>query len=397
MSRLEIENKTKLLPPKVKINTKKWLKDNLFSTWSNTLFTIALSILLFFIIKGTLNWVLYTADWSVVTLNFKLLMSGQYPAAELWRVWTCIMLLALILGFSSGIWNGTTTHLAVFLTTVLLISSFLPFVSMESKIWNLVGAALIIAGHFAGKRFPMKKTLLLSWFMLFPVTIFLLNGFDILNKVGTNLWGGFLLTILLAIVAIVFSFPIGVLLALGRRSKLPVVKYFCIGYIELIRGVPLITILFVASIMLPLFLGHGIEFNNVLRAMIGLTLFNAAYLAENVRGGLQAIPRGQYEASHALGLSSPLTTIFITLPQALRITIPTMVGQFISILKDTTLVTIVGLIDILGMAKNISQNPAYLGKSMELLLFVALIFFTVCFMLSYVSRRIEKQLGVGER
>ncbi|MFA9559680.1 amino acid ABC transporter permease [Evansella sp. AB-rgal1] len=398
MNREQVETNLPILPPpKEKVTFFQWLKDNLFSSWYNTLFTIALSILLFSIIKGTLTWIFIDADWSIVTSNFKILMSGQYPAVQLWRVWLCIVLLASLLGFSSGIWNGTITHLSIFLGSLLFISGILPFVSLETRIWTFIGLAILIVGHFIGKKIPIKKTILIGWFLLFPIAIFFINGFGVLPKVGTNLWGGFLLTILLATVAIVCSFPIGVLLALGRRSKLPTIKYFCIFYIEFIRGIPLITILFVSSIMLPLFLGQGVELNNILRAMIGLTLFNAAYLAENVRGGLQAIPRGQYEASHALGLSSPLMTCFIILPQALRSVIPAMVGQFIAIFKDTTLVTIIGIIDILGMAKNVAQNPQFLGQQMEVFLFVAVVFFLFCYALSYTSRRIEKSLGVGER
>lgn len=228
-----------------------------------------------------------------------------------------------------------------------------------------------------------------AWLVFIPFAAFLLDGFGVLNSVGTNLWGGFLLTLLLASVAIVCSFPLGLLLALGRRSKLPAVKYTCIAYIELIRGVPLITILFVAQIMLPLLLGGQTTIDHIARAMIGLTLFNAAYLAENIRGGLQAIPRGQFEASHALGMSTALTTVFVILPQALRAVIPTMVGQFIAIFKDTSLVAIVGLVDLLGIARNIAANPEFIGRQMELFIFVALVFFIFCSILSYTSRRLR--------
>lgn len=235
------------------------------------------------------------------------------------------------------------------------------------------------------------------WIGFIPIAGFLLHGFGLLPSVGTNLWGGFLLTLLLASVAIICSFPLGLLLALGRRSKLPAIKYFCIFYIELIRGVPLITILFVAQIMLPLLLGGSVSIDHIVRAMIGLTLFNAAYLAENIRGGLQSIPRGQFEAAHALGLGTPVTTCFVILPQALKAVIPSMVGQFIAIFKDTSLVAIVGLIDLLGMARNIAANPEFIGYQMELFLFVALVFFIFCSILSYASRRIEHSLGVGDR
>ncbi|HSO57524.1 MAG TPA: amino acid ABC transporter permease, partial [Paenisporosarcina sp.] len=197
--------------------------------------------------------------------------------------------------------------------------------------------------------------------------------------------------------AIVFSFPLGVLLALGRRSKLPIVRWFSIGYIELIRGVPLITILFIAQLMLPLFMGHGIDINNVVRAMVGFTLFTAAYLAENIRGGLQSIPRGQFEAAESLGLNTAFKMTFIILPQALRAVIPAIVGLFIGIFKDTSLVAVVGLTDILGIGKNIISNPEFLGTQMEVFIFVAVVFLIFCNMMSYASRRLEVALGVGKR
>nr|WP_245746301.1 amino acid ABC transporter permease [Evansella caseinilytica] len=398
MNQADIMKETTVLQaPKKNRTVQKWLKDNMFSSWLNTFFTIALTILLFFLFKVILSWVLFSADWTVVSVHLKLLLAGQYPNAELWRVFLCIFLLSLLTGFSSGIWNGTMTQLGLFFAGLLALCLALPFVSVEAKIWNAASLLVLVCGYFGGKKLPLKKTVLFSWLMLFPVTIFLLSGFGILPKVGTNLWGGFLLTLLLAVVAIVASFPLGVLLALGRRSRLPAIKYFCVCYIEFIRGIPLITILYVAQLMVPLFLGQGIELNNAVRAMIGMTLFSAAYLAENVRGGLQSIPSGQYEASHALGFSTPLMTFFIILPQALRAVIPAMVGQFIAIFKDTTLVTIVGIIDILGMAQNVAKNPTFLGKEMELFLFVAAVFFVFCSMLSYVSRRLERSLGVGER
>ena len=215
--------------------------------------------------------------------------------------------------------------------------------------------------------------------------------------VKTNLWGGLLLTFLLTIVGIVFSFPIGVLLALGRRSNLPVVRWFSIGYIELVRGVPLITILFMAQLMLPLFLPANMTVDRVLRAMVGITLFSAAYLAENVRGGLQAIPKGQFEAAFALGLGSAQTMIFIILPQALRLIIPILVGQFISLFKDTSLVSIVGLLDLVGIGKTVLAQPEFLGLQREVYAFISLLYWVLSYAMSYMSQRLEVSLGVGER
>lgn len=358
---------------------------------------MVLVILVGLLVYNVLHWVFVTADWAVIPPNFKLLLSGQYPVDELWRIWVGLLTVGFLLGASSGTWKGVITHLALFLAGLFLVCLVLPFVALETRIWLGSGIALIGVGHLLGRLRPAKKTIAVAWLVFIPFAAFLLDGFGVLNSVGTNLWGGFLLTLLLASVAIVCSFPLGLLLALGRRSKLPAVKYTCIAYIELIRGVPLITILFVAQIMLPLLLGGQTTIDHIARAMIGLTLFNAAYLAENIRGGLQSIPRGQFEASHALGMSTALTTVFVILPQALRAVIPTMVGQFIAIFKDTSLVAIVGLVDLLGIARNIAANPEFIGRQMELFIFVALVFFIFCSILSYTSRSVERSLGVGDR
>jgi general L-amino acid transport system permease protein len=213
----------------------------------------------------------------------------------------------------------------------------------------------------------------------------------------TNLWGGLLLTFLLTVVAILFSFPIGVLLALGRRSELPIIRWFSVGYIELVRGVPLITILFMAQLMLPLFLPDGVTIDRVLRAMVGITLFSAAYLAENVRGGLQAIPKGQYEAAEALGLNGAQTMIFIILPQALRLIIPILVGQFIAVFKDTSLVAIVGLFDLVGIGRTVLAQPEFIGLQREVYAFISLLYWVLSYGMSYLSQRLEASLGVGKR
>jgi general L-amino acid transport system permease protein len=215
--------------------------------------------------------------------------------------------------------------------------------------------------------------------------------------VPTNLWGGLLLTFLLTVVGILFSFPLGVLLALGRRSELPIIRWVCVAYIELVRGMPLITILFMAQLMLPLFLPEGLTVDRVLRAMVGITLFSAAYLAENVRGGLQAIPQGQYEAAQALGLSNAQTMIFIILPQALRLIIPILVGQFIAVYKDTSLVAIVGLLDLVGIGKTVLAQPAFLGLQREVYVFISLLYWVLSYGMSYLSQQLEQRLGVGKR
>jgi general L-amino acid transport system permease protein len=389
---------TKMAPRKTSVGVLGWLKENLFSSWSNTVLTIVFAVFSYLILKGSIQWVFFTAEWRVIADNFKLYVVGQYPGEHLWRPWMILSFISLLMGASWGIWKGTMGHLSISIAVLYLIVGILPFVTMESRLWLISNLLLIGIGYFIGKKQPkLKKATLSGWFLIFPITFFLLHGFGILHPVETNVWGGFLLTLLLAVVSITISFPIGVLLALGRRSKLPIVRWFSIGYIELIRGVPLITILFVGQLMIPLFLGSGIEIDKVVRAIIGFTLFSAAYLAENVRGGLQSIPRSQFEAAEALGFNTAQKTTFIILPQALRAVIPAMVGQFIGIFKDTTLVAIVGLIDLLGIAKKIIGNPEYLGLYMESYLFVALVFLIFCNLLSYASRRLEGALGVGKR
>jgi general L-amino acid transport system permease protein len=247
----------------------------------------------------------------------------------------------------------------------------------------------------------LQRLIISLWLLYFPVLILILRGSalagGVLPVVTTNLWGGLLLTFLLTVVGILVSFPLGVLLALGRRSPLAIIRWVSIGYIELVRGVPLVTILFMAQIMLPLFLPAGMTVDRVLRAMVGIILFTAAYQAENIRGGLQAIPYGQYEAAHALGLSGLQTTLFIILPQAIRNVIPVLVGQFIALYKDTSLVAIVGLLDLLGIAKSIVSQPQFIGLQREAYLFVTLIYWVFSYLMAYLSQRLEVALGVGER
>jgi general L-amino acid transport system permease protein len=233
-----------------------------------------------------------------------------------------------------------------------------------------------------------------------PLVLVLLMGLPpLLPLIDVDDWGGVLLTFVLAITGILFSFPLGVLLAIGRRSSLPAVSSFCTIYIELFRGVPLVTVLFMFLIMLPFFVPGGENTPNVIRAIVGFTMFTAAYIAENVRGGLQAIPKGQSEAARAMGLNPMLTMAFIILPQALRIVIPANVNQFVSLFKDTSLVIVVGggMRELLGRARNIPNQDAFLGQWLEPLVFAALFYWVFCFSMTYVSRRLEEKLNVGYR
>ena len=268
------------------------------------------------------------------------------------------------------------------------------------------GAALTVVLGVAGwvGRFPagvVLRWLAWGWGALFLVTIVMFWGLgqtDIAPRVGTSRWGGLLLTFVLALVGIAASFPIGVLLALGRRSRLPVLKGFSITFIELVRGVPLVTLLFMTVIIVPLFLPRGTSFDLVLRALFAITLFSSAYMAENIRGGLAAVPLGQIEGAKALGLGGFQTMLFIVLPQALRAVIPAIVGQFISLFKDTTLVVIVGLLDVLGIGKALFLgNVRWFGAQAEVYLFIAAVFWVFTFAMAYASRKLEDTLGVGTR
>ena len=258
---------------------------------------------------------------------------------------------------------------------------------------------LLAFGDRMWVRFSYKPALAVLMLVVFPVLCFLLftgDGFG-LEPVETPLWGGLFLTLVIALTGIVASLPIGVVLALGRRSQMPVVKAVCVVFIELWRGVPLITVLFMASVMFPLFMPEGVNFDKLLRALLGVMFFSSAYMAEVVRGGLQAIPKGQYEAADALGLSFWKSMGLVILPQALKVVIPGIVNTFIGMFKDTTLVLIIGLFDFLGMAQAVSTNPDWLGFYVEGYVFVAFGFWVFCFGMSRYSIYLENKLQTGHR
>ncbi|NDJ75927.1 MAG: ABC transporter permease subunit [Chloroflexi bacterium] len=261
----------------------------------------------------------------------------------------------------------------------------------------LVGALLFFGGWALGKlggqQRLLRRTVLTSWIVAFPVVFIILYGFNdssVLPRVPTSFWGGFLLTMLLTFVGITASFPLGVGLALGRRSHLPVIKWICTFFIEVVRGVPLITILFMAKHIVPFFWSALASSDLMIpRMMVGLTLFSAAYLAENVRGGLQIVPKGQIEAAHALGMNPLYTTTFIVLPQALRAVIPAIMGQFISLFKDTSLVAALFVFDLVGIVQNIVTTEIYRPYKREAYIFIAIIYFIVSYVMSDASRRLE--------
>jgi general L-amino acid transport system permease protein len=391
-----------LAPPSTTLRPTAWLRHNPFSSVLSSLLTVLLAALLVWLAINVGQWALTEARWEVVTRNLRLFLIGQYPADQAWRLWLSLLLLSVLAGISAGIYGHTIRVLAIsisaiqaLLAAVMLVSPVGPLVT----IGMLANAALVWVGWVVGLRgLVPRRAVVIAWLISIPVIYMLISGFATqIPDVSTNLWGGLLLTMLLALVGILLSFPLGVVLALGRRSTLPAIRIVSTAYIELIRGVPLVTILFMADVMLPFFLPGDVRIDRVMRAMGGITLFSAAYVAENVRGGLQAIPTGQIEAAQALGLHSWQTNLFIVLPQALRSVIPANVGLFISLLKDTTLVAIIGLAELLGIGQSILAQPQSLGAHLEVFTFVGVIFFVLCYAMSQASYRLERQLGVGTR
>lgn len=398
-------------PPASEVGMLGWLRANLFSGVWSSLFTIVTLVLLYFIVTGVARWVL-NAYWEPVWANRKLFAVGPYPTDQLIQPTLVLMMVSLLFGLSAGHWGSFLRNLAVGLGALFAVLAIIP-IGMQAQIVMGIALAVLVVGYLVGLRAPISgKWLTILWLLSMPATFIILQGGFTLARIDfawafaptvePGLWGGLMLTMLLALVGITLSFPLGVLLALGRRSRLPVVKYFSIGYIEVIRGVPLITLLFMGMAMLPLFLPPGSTSPpGVYRVLVAVTLFSAAYLAENVRGGLQAIPNGQYEAADALGLSGVAKLRFIILPQALTKVIPAIVGQFIGLFKDTSLASLVGLLELVGVAKSVIQQPEWLGTpggvAKEVYIFVALVFFIFSFGMSFASRKLETQLGVGKR
>jgi general L-amino acid transport system permease protein len=342
------------LPPSTHLSPWQWLRQNLFNTGWNTV----LSLVSFWLILqggiGAIRWATTQAQWAVVTTNWRLFWIGRYPPSESWRL-------------------GVALAIALSLIGLWISQRLIKPEALKTKVtWAIYGLVPI-------------EIALIGW---------LLAGGLGLASVGTHLWGGLMLTLIVAIVSIGLAFPLGVLLALGRQSDLPVLQGFCTAYIELIRGLPLIGILFMAQVMLPLVLPGQPNIDRVVRAIAGLVLFNAAYLAETVRGGLQSIPRGQTEAAQALGLNPLLTLRLIVLPQALRIAIPGIVGQFISLFKDTSLLSLFALVELTGIGRSILAQPQFLGRYAEVYLLIGFLYWIFCYTLSISSRWLERKLLV---
>ncbi len=384
-----------------------WIRKNLFSNWFNSLLTLISAAILYFFVIELVRWLFITADWRPVTTSPLLYLIGQYPRDQLWRPGLSLLMVTFMTGMSWGAWGRYVQAFAIFMGGLLGLLAIFPLetptITTGIRIVFLANPILIFLGYLLGKTKFVKGSYVATLWLLVIIAIvaFLLpgiEGVEYLPRVATTAWGGLLITLLLAAGSILLSFPIGVLLALGRRSSLPVVKLFSILFIEVVRGVPLISILFMFSIILALFLPVESRIDRVIRALMGMTFFSAAYTAENVRGGLAAVPGGQIEAAKAVGLNNFQITSLIVLPQALRAVIPAIVGQFISLFKDTTLVLIVGINDLLGIGRSIlNSNTEFVRLQAEVYIFIAVIFWIFSYFMSLASRQLETALGVGER
>jgi general L-amino acid transport system permease protein len=351
-----------LKPPVTSVGVIGWVRSNLFKGWFNSLLTIITIYCLWLIVPPLIRWAFIDslwistgaecqqsdgACWSIIPANIRFIIFGFYPYDQHWRPLVAMVLLIGLL-----------------------------FYSRNRNHW--------------------KKSLFYAWLIgLFVMGLLMKGGLFGLSPVESTQWGGLPLTLMLSVFGLTAAYPLGVVMALGRRSKMPAVKTLCVLYIELIRGVPLISLLFMSSVVFPLFLPQGVNINNILRAQVAIILFTAAYIAEVVRGGLQAISLGQYEAAESIGLNYYLTMRLVILPQALKIVIPPSVQQLISAFKDTSLVVIIALFDVLRTTQTVLSNPKWMGFSAEAYIFVALIYFLCCFFMSNYSRRLERELETG--
>lgn len=381
----------------------KWIKDNLFNGFINSILTVLLFPVAIYLLYQIFKWVLIGANWQAVSQFPMLFAVGQYPRDQIWRVGFIFSGLMFLLGMSWGRWGGLLKSITLAAGAFLLLIAVLPVqhpqLDLTMRIYLGSTILLTLIGYLIGSKTHLKNTIIIAgWFVIPIIGIILLAGFagsERLPAVQTTLWGGLLVTFILAAGGIVLSFPLGVALAFGRRSDLPVVSAFSTVFIEVIRGVPLVTILFMFSIILALFLPTGSRIDRLVRALMAVTVFSAAYSAENVRGGLQSVPLGQIEAAKALGMGNLKTTVFIVLPQALRAVLPAIVGQFISLFKDTTLVVIIGINDFLGIGRSIiNSDPEFVQMRTEVYIFMAVVYWVFSYLMSLASRRIESAMGV---
>jgi general L-amino acid transport system permease protein len=420
---------TPVPPPRSETGIVGWTRQNLFSSWGNSILTLAVLALLVWIVPGFVEWAFvrsvwnasslaecraimqerfgpgeFGACWAVIHDRFGQLVYGFYPPDERWRPNLAFLLLfAAMVPVLFRSMRPLVVLMGVFLLARIVALVVENAVSGHAELVDLVEsptavaaaivllAAILLDGKWA-------RPLWLGFTLLYPVVAyFLIWGGVFLEPVGTTRLGGFLLTVIIGVTGIAASLPIGIMLALGRQSKLPALKMLCVMFIEFIRGVPLITLLFVASTLLNYFLPPGTNFDILLRVLIMVTLFASAYMAEVIRGGLASLPRGQYEAAEAMGLTYWQSMRLIILPQALKVSIPGIVNTFIGLFKDTTLVSIINLLDPLGIIKPILADTQWNGIIAELYIFIALVFFVCCFSMSRYSMFLEQRLRAADR
>ena len=416
------------LPPATTIGYVGWLRKNLFSSWGNGVVTVLLGVLLAWMVVNLGGWVFVEADWTVIVSRVPLYIVGLYPYEAYWRLEICLLLVSILLGMSWRVWPNAARRFAfAFGAIMLFVGVFphemaplhrallllnLPAIGLgyvltsraaeasPGRLEALAGGALSPVLDRAAILSTPRRMLVAAGVALIVTMILILGigGVPGLGPVNPQDLGGLMINLLLAFFGIVLSLPIGIALALGRRSSLPVVKVACVAFIEVIRGVPLITLLFMSRHILPLTFPADLNIDRVYLAGITITIFSSAYMAENVRGGMAAVPTGQAEAASALGLRGWQTTLMITLPQGLRNVIPAIVGQFISLFKDTSLVYFIGMLDLVEMGRvSIQGNQEFIDNGREVYLFLAVVFWVFTFSMSFISRRIEHALGVGRR
>ena len=378
-----------------------WIRHNLFSSWLNGVLTLVSGAVALFLVYQVASFVFVNAEWQVVRVNMKGYMIGGFPVEESWRIWVAAYLVALLGGVSAGTgrplrWSGRRIAIAV---AAGLGAAAIVLFSVETTLVRALVAGLVVAvgagiaaGRALGPRW--RRRLIVAWVLAFPAIIVLVRAF---GGVPPAQWGGFFFNIIAATVGIFASFPLGIALALGRRSELPAVRLVCVGFIELFRGVPLVAWLIFSKYVVDLLLPPQLDLPDIIKAFLAMTLFSAAYVGEIVRGGLQGVHSGQYEAARALGLSITRLTALVVLPQALRTTIPAMISHFISLFKDTSLFTAIEVTDLLAAARRSASSLEFFGRDTETLLFAALVFWAVAFSMSRWSQRLEARLGLGLR
>jgi len=377
----------------------------LFKTKTHTVITIISAITAIWVLVTLTNW-MFNAEWQVILDKRRPFLVGKFPADQMWRIWPGVWIFGALLGLSSGLWMRPGKNTAITIAAGLAILSFL-LVELDSTAINLALILLLaLAGYVVAVRAQdspsirslVSRVTVVTWALLIPLMIILLFVGD---APPTSYWGGIFVNVMLAAIAIVVGTPVAVFLSLGRSlDGYPAIRIASTAFIEVVRGAPLIAWLFMGRFVLPFILPSWFGMNEadvIFRTMIVLILFNAAYTAEVIRGGLQAIPKGQYEAADSLGLGYFQTLRTISLPQAFRAVLPSLINQYIGLFKDTTLVYLISVVDVLEVGRKAFNELDYTGTALEVLVFVGFIFWLVTFSMSAISRRVEANMGLGSR